>query len=61
LRIERSRSALAQVRSLDDTLAVQRREDEINVRWKLVHMVEATERHAGHLDNLLDAARYASS
>lgn len=57
---ERSRTA-ARERSLDDVAAVASfGVGPVNLRWILVHMIDETARHAGHLDLLrdaLDAAR----
>lgn len=38
--------------SLDAELAVHSRDEVINLRWLLVHMIEETARHAGHADLL---------
>lgn len=48
---ERSRQLLAEVRSLDETFALEGYGD-ISVRWLLVHMVEEYARHVGHADLL---------
>lgn len=53
---ERSRSATAQFDSLD-ALAARPSfgRGPVNLRWLLIHMVDETARHAGHIDLLLDA------
>jgi hypothetical protein len=51
----RSRSALARCRSLDHVAAVPSfGTGPVNLRWILVHMIDETARHAGHLDLLRD-------
>ncbi|TDP97218.1 uncharacterized protein DUF664 [Labedaea rhizosphaerae] len=56
---ECSRSdAIAAARQLDDEVPF-RKDRRINLRWVLLHMVEETGRHAGHLDvirEMLDGA-----
>jgi uncharacterized protein DUF664 len=54
----RSRSALAGCGSLDQVAAVPSFGlGPVNVRWILVHMIDETARHAGHLDLLRDRLR----
>jgi hypothetical protein len=48
---ERSRQAAAG-RELDDVGAVERRDGPFTLRFALVHMLEETARHLGHLDIL---------
>jgi uncharacterized damage-inducible protein DinB len=45
----RSRAVVAE-RDLEST--VRRRGEPVNLRWVLIHMIEETGRHAGHLDLL---------
>jgi hypothetical protein len=53
---ERSRAAIAQCDSLDHVAAVPSfGRGPVNLRWILVHMIEETARHVGHLDLLRDA------
>lgn len=53
---ERSRIATAGCRSLDHVAAVPSfGRGPVNLRWILVHMIDETARHAGHLDLLRDA------
>jgi len=53
---QRSRSALDRCRSLDEVAAVPSfGRGAVNARWILVHMIEETARHAGHLDLLRDS------
>lgn len=55
----RSRDVAA-VLALDDVAAQQRRGKDVSLRWVLMHMVEETARHNGHLDILreqLDGVR----
>lgn len=53
---ERSRAAIAQCDSLDQAAAVQSfGRGPVNLRWILVHMIDETARHVGHLDLLRDA------
>jgi Protein of unknown function (DUF664) len=55
---ERSRSALNRCNSLSDVAAVPSFGiGPVNVRWILVHMIDETARHAGHLDLLRDSLR----
>ncbi len=58
----RSRDVVARIASLDEPAAVpsfgRRR---VDLPLILVHMIDETTRHAGHLDLLLDAARTHSS
>jgi uncharacterized damage-inducible protein DinB len=42
---------IASARQLDDTVRF-RQDREVNLRWVLIHMIEETGRHAGHLDIL---------
>ncbi|MDD9372082.1 MAG: DUF664 domain-containing protein [Acidimicrobiales bacterium] len=54
----RSRSALAGCESLDQIAAVSSFGiGPVNLRWILVHMIDETARHAGHLDLLGDCLR----
>ena len=54
----RSRSALAQFDSLSHVAAVPSfGRGPVNLRWILVHMIDETARHAGHLDLLRDCLR----
>lgn len=51
----RSRSALARCDSLDHVAAVPSFGiGPVNLRWILIHMIDETARHAGHLDLLRD-------
>ena len=51
----RSRGALARCASLDTVAAVPSfGVGSVNLRWILVHMIDETARHAGHLDLLRD-------
>lgn len=53
---DRSRTATAQCRSLDRVAAVPSfGRGPVNLRWILVHMIDETARHVGHLDLLRDA------
>lgn len=53
---ERSRAAIAQCDSLDRVAAVPSfGRGPVNLRWILVHMIDETARHVGHLDLLRDA------
>ncbi len=53
---ERSRAAVAQCDSLNHRAAVPSfGMGPVNLRWILVHMIDETARHAGHLDLLRDA------
>jgi hypothetical protein len=55
---ERSRSALGQCDSLNQVAEVPSFEiGPVNARWILVHMIDETARHAGHLDLLRDTLR----
>ena len=55
---ERSRAAVDRYDSLAQVAAVPSfGRGPVNLRWILVHMVEETARHAGHLDLLRDALR----
>jgi hypothetical protein len=55
---ERSRSALAQTESLSQVAAVSSfGRGPVNLRWILVHMIDETARHTGHLDLLRDCLR----
>jgi uncharacterized damage-inducible protein DinB len=52
---ERSRAAAAQFDALDVVAAVPSfGKGPVTLRWILVHMIEETARHAGHLDLLRD-------
>jgi hypothetical protein len=52
---ERSRVAAASCESLDQVAAVPSfGRGPVNLRWILVHMIDETARHAGHLDLLRD-------
>lgn len=52
---ERSRAAVDQCHSLDHLAAVPSfGRGPVNLRWILVHMIDETARHAGHLDVLRD-------
>ena len=54
----RSRAALARCDSLTAVAAVPSFGiGPVNVRWLLVHMIDETARHAGHLDLLRDCLR----
>jgi hypothetical protein len=54
----RSRAAVARCRSLDQVAAVASfGVGPVNLRWILVHMIDETARHAGHLDLLRDCLR----
>jgi uncharacterized damage-inducible protein DinB len=58
----RSRAAAAGFASLDAVAAVPSfGKGPVNLRWILVHMIEETARHAGHLDLLRDAIDQAPS
>jgi len=49
--VERSRSVLARVESLDAESATEERErGRFNMRWILIHMIEEYARHNGHAD-----------
>ena len=55
---ERSRSAVASSNSLSRVAAVPSfGRGPVNLRWILVHMIDETARHAGHLDLLRDCLR----
>lgn len=55
---ERSRAAVAQSDSLSRPAAVPSFGiGPVNLRWILVHMIDETARHAGHLDLLRDVIR----
>jgi hypothetical protein len=55
---ERSRSALDRCDALSEVAAVPSFGiGPVNVRWILVHMIDETARHAGHLDLLRDCLR----
>jgi hypothetical protein len=52
---ERSRAAVAGCESLDRTAVVPSfGKGPVNLRWILVHMIDETARHSGHLDLLRD-------
>jgi hypothetical protein len=54
----RSRSAVASVDSLDAVAQVPSfGKGPVSLRWILVHMIDETARHAGHLDLLRDVLR----
>ena len=54
----RSRAARAGCASLDQAALVPSfGRGPVNARWIVVHMIEETARHAGHLDLLHDALR----
>jgi uncharacterized damage-inducible protein DinB len=58
----RSRAAAARFDSLDTVAAVPSfGTGPVNLRWLLVHMIDETARHAGHLDLLRDAIDRANS
>lgn len=58
---ERSRAAVAQCHSLSQVAAVPSfGRGPVNLRWMLVHMIDETARHLGHLDLLQDALDAAS-
>ena len=58
LACERSRAALSRCDSLSDVAAVPSfGRGPVNARWILVHMIDETARHAGHLDLLRDSLR----
>jgi hypothetical protein len=58
---ERSRSALDRCGSLSEVAAVPSfGTGPVNVRWILVHMIDETARHAGHIDILRDSLRGTS-
>lgn len=53
---EESRASAQQFDSLDATAAVPSfGKGPVSLRWVLVHMIDETARHAGHLDLLRDA------
>jgi hypothetical protein len=55
LACERSRAALSQCDSLGAVAAVPSfGKGPVNARWILVHMIDETARHAGHIDVLSD-------
>jgi len=55
---ERSRSAVRGCDSLDHVAAVPSfGVGPVNLRWILIHMIEETARHAGHIDLLRDQLR----
>ena len=57
---ERSRRAVAETPTLDALAQVPSfGVGPVNLRWILVHMIDETARHAGHLDLLRDAIRSA--
>jgi hypothetical protein len=54
----RSRAAVTRCNSLDQVAAVASfGVGPVNLRWILVHMIDETARHAGHLDLLRDCLR----
>lgn len=54
----RARAALTTCTSLDAVAAIPSFDREpVNARWLVVHMIDETARHAGHLDLLLDCLR----
>ncbi len=55
---DRSRAAVGRFDSLDAVAAVPSfGRGPVNLRWILVHMIDETARHAGHLDVLTDCLR----
>lgn len=55
---ERSRRAVAECDSLSQSAVVPSfGKGPVNLRWILVHMIDETARHLGHLDLLRDASR----
>jgi uncharacterized damage-inducible protein DinB len=50
--IERAREVVAAAADLEQTFVRHRDQDEISLRWVLVHMVEEYARHNGHADIL---------
>lgn len=52
---ERSRTIVAGAASLDDLSASETFRGKVSLRWILVHMLEETARHAGHLDVMREA------
>jgi hypothetical protein len=55
---DRSRAALSRCDSLDTVAKVQSfGRGPVNLRWIMVHMIDETARHAGHLDLLRDCLR----
>ena len=53
---DRSRAVVAGCSSLDQVAAVPSfGRGPVNLRWILVHLIDETARHAGHLDLLRDA------
>lgn len=59
---ERSRAATAACSSLDQAAVVPSYgRGPVNLRWILVHMVDETARHAGHIDILRDAILASAS
>jgi len=59
---DRSRAALSLCDSLDTVAKVQSfGRGPVNLRWILVHMIDETARHAGHLDLLSDCLRVEPS
>jgi hypothetical protein len=55
---DRSRTAVSQCDSLSRLAAISSFGiGPVNLRWILVHMIDETARHAGHLDLLLDVTR----
>lgn len=55
---ERSRAAMTRCETLSRPAAVPSfGRGPVNLRWILVHMIDETARHAGHLDLLRDAIR----
>jgi hypothetical protein len=58
----RSRAVAGRFDSLDAVAAVPSfGKGPVNLRWILVHMIDETARHAGHLDLLRDAIDRAAS
>lgn len=59
---ERSRAAVEGCGSLDDVAVVPSfGVGPVNLRWILVHMIDETARHAGHLDLLRDCLEQRAS
>lgn len=54
----RSRSALDRCETLDATAAIPSfGKGPVNARWIMVHMIDETAHHAGHVDLLRDSLR----
>jgi uncharacterized damage-inducible protein DinB len=52
---DRSREIVAVASSLDEAVVHPRWKEEVSRRWILVHMIEETARHNGHVDLLREA------